>query len=204
MPDLADFTVTVQQLLRARSQLNTRFKRRGTVSTTRSFAIQGLYLIGVRAFEAYLEDRIFDFASGVAQWPSRSVAGQALALRLRLQENRPEMLREIVLRGRSYGSFLPYKNTIDLARFLFVDGVPFSAVPLADRDILLRCSRVKNFIAHNSASARADFNTEAGKIPAFRRTPRRIIDYLDLGMRASVTYFDHDLSTLVRVANFLN
>ncbi len=196
------FRMTIQQILRARSQLEKRHARRGTPNTTRSFAVQGLYLLGIRAFESYLEEQILNLATGESTWAARVIDGVSHVCVPRLRENRRDLLIEIVFRNRAYATYLPYRNTQDLAKFLFEGGAPFTSLAIAEKQILSRCSKVRNFIAHNSASARAEFVEEATKIAAFRRTPRRVIDYLDLGMRAGVTYFEHDITTLVRVANF--
>lgn len=204
MSELDAFRVTVQQVFRAKSQIDQRHPRRGTPSTTRAFAVQGLYLVTIRAFESYLENQIFGYASGSSTWETRIIDGRSISCIPRLKEDRLDVLWEIVSRGRSYNSLLPYKNTTDLSKFLFESGEPFVSVPQADKDIMSRCSKVRNYIAHNSAYAKKEFMDEAMKIRSFRKTPRRVINYLDIGFRAGVTYFEHDLSTLARVAAYLD
>lgn len=204
MSELDTFRSTVQQVFRAKAQIDRRHPKRGTPSTTRAFAVQGLYLVTIRAFEAYIENQIFGYASGTSTWSPRVIDGETVTCTPRLKEDRPDILFEIVSRGKSYNSFLPYKNTSDLAKFLFIDGKPFVSVKSTDKEILARCSKVRNFIAHNSGHAKKEFLEEATKIAGFKKTPRRVIDYMDLGFRAGVTYFEHDLSTLARVATFLD
>ncbi len=191
------------QIITARGQLDRRLNRRGTTNTTRAFALQGLYLLGVRAFESFIEEQLFSLATGSTTWAPRVVNGQDAACTMRLLENRREILTEIIYKNRQYATFLPYVNTITVAKFLFERGEPFVLLSKDDREVLARCSKVRNYIAHNSVSARKEFLEEANKIRSFRRTSRRVTDYLDSSIRNEVTYFDHDVSTLVRVATFL-
>ena len=204
MSALSKFEGVAHSLLSARTELNARLTGSRRADQAREFSLQGLYLTGIRSFEGFLEDQIVEIASGNHTWATRQVGGERIACAIRLTERRRMMVRDIILARKDYVDFLPYERTQDIAKVLFVGGRPFVNITAADRATLTRCLRVRNYIAHRSKSAYTKFYREYVSFRPLRiRTPRPI-HYLDDNIRAGVSFFEHDVISLITIARFLS
>lgn len=191
-------------LLGARVQLGASLIGSRANERAREFAMQGLYLTAVRSFEGFLEDQLLALASGKVTWKSRVLGPDQVRCQLRLQERRKSMIKEIMLARKDYVDFLPYEQTIKIANVFFVGGRPFSKLPEADRRTLVRCLAVRNFIAHRSDAAARKFLKRYEDIKPVRLSSPRPIHYLDDSIRAGVTLFEHDISSLVQIGRKLS
>lgn len=194
----------VRAVLDARRRLLASLPGNGSDRVAREYAIQGLYLVGVRSFETFLEDQIFQLATEKSVWKSRLVSGTRLSCKLRMKENRPTFVREIIFQGKDYADYLPYERTIKIANQLFVGGRPFSLLDASQKSSLNRCLRVRHYIAHDSDYAARVFANSVRAVKPFRMKQPTPIHYLQENIRSGVSFFEHDLATLYSVAGFLS
>lgn len=201
-----EFRSTVSNLLAGRDVLNAELLGKSRdAQRARAYSLQGLYLVGVRSFETFLEDQVLSLASGKVTWASRNGHhGNRLRWEKRLREERLEMVKSIILRGDDYVDFLPYERTIKLSELLFKGGRPFSELPADDRVSLVRCQRVRNYIAHESKFAYGRFMRSYQQVKPIRIQTPKPIHYLDDQIRAGVTMFEHDLTQLLTISRFLS
>lgn len=204
MTPKSHFQSTITNLLNARKALNNSLRSGRSDRWARDYSVQGLYLIGVRSFEAFLEDQIHALATKKEKWQSRHVGGSRVVCYNRLMEQRPELVRLLILAGKEYTDYLPYERTEKIAELLFRGGKPFTLLTGNDKTTLRRCQRVRNYIAHPSKSARAKFMTDYKLIKPIRIAKPTPSHYLEDQIRVGVTFFEHDLSQLAAISNFLS
>lgn len=109
--------------------------------------------------------------------------------------------QNLVLQGRDYVDYLPFKRMQALAAFYLNDGAPFNVVSTSDVGLLADCGRVRNAIAHKTSHAMHVFRTKVnavGSLPAHRRNPGTFLRH---AYRAAPTQTYHELyvATLRRV-----
>lgn len=199
----AQFQSTILSLINARTVVITTLKNGRDEKRAREYAVQGLYLVAVRSFEAFLEDQIHGLATKKVKWKSRQMSGVRVRCTNRLKEQRPEFVKQLMLGGKSYADYLPYEHTEKISKLLFTGGRPFTLLCETDKTTLRRCQRVRNYIAHRSDFARSKFLIEYESIKSTRVSNPMPIHYLDDQIRAGVTLFEHDLSQLAAISNFL-
>jgi hypothetical protein len=202
-----EFRSTIANLLAGRDVLNAELLRKSRAARqARAYSVQGLYLVAVRSFETFLEDQVLALASGKVRWASRKdQKGVRLRWERRLKEERLDMLKNIIRGRRDYADFLPYERTMELSELLFKGGRPFTELPKSDRDFIVRCHRVRNYIAHESDYAYGRFMKSYKEIkPSLRIQFPKPIHYLDDQIRSHVTFFEHDLAQLVSISRFLS
>lgn len=204
MTPAQQFQKTIQSLLASRSVLNASLGTSRAAKQAREFAVQGLYLTAVRSFEGFLEDQIFALACNKVEWKSRTLNSGRIRWSNRLREDRLEMVKELVHRGKNYVDYLPYERTLEISNLLFTGGRPFSSLDQADRKTLARCLSVRNYIAHRSEFARKKFIKLYQEIKPTRVQHPRPIHYLDDQIRVNVTLFEHDLAQLHQISSFLS
>lgn len=204
MRPIDKFQSTILSLITARTLLSSHLGRGRAEAQARAYSVQGLYLMGIRAFEGFLEDQIHGLATNKIRWSSREVNGVRHRCSNRLQEYRSTFVKELMLRGKDYTDYLPYERTKDIAEMLFAGGRPFTILSQPDQLTLRRCMKVRNYIAHRSDVAKKKFVNEYRSVKPIRVSNPLPIHYLDDQIRANVSLFEHDLSQLAAISNFLS
>jgi hypothetical protein len=205
MAPVDELQSTILNLLAGRDVLNAQLAGNRGSRQARAYALQGLYLVAVRSFETFLEDQMLHLASNKIQWRSRRLTnGVRVKWSNRLRETRPEIVKTIILRDRDYVDYLPYERSVELAQILFKGGRPFISLEQQHKDLLVRCQRVRNYIAHESDFAYDKFFRSYSAIKPIRLRRPKPIHYLDDQIRAGVTLFEHDLTQLITIARFLS
>jgi len=115
---------------------------------------EGLFLSAVTSFESFLEDLFLHCLT----------AGGSSGAQRRVTVSTPAAARDLVLSGRRYVDWLPYKLTRDRADLFFVAARPFSRMDGPGRrqllDVLDRAVVLRNAVAHKSHHAIARFEKE--------------------------------------------
>jgi hypothetical protein len=201
-----EFRSTIANLLAGRDVLNAELLGKSRAARqARAYSLQGLYLVAVRSFEAFLEDQVIALACEKTEWTSRRLSnGTRVQWSRRLKERRPQLVKSIILRGREYVDFMPYEATIEISKLLFHGGRPFANLEQPYRISLTRCIRVRNYIAHESDHSYKMFLRSYSQIKTSRVSRPKAIHYLDDQIRAGVTFFEHDISELVTISRFLS
>jgi len=114
-----------------------------------SLFYEGAFLRTITSFEALIEELFIGILSG-ALASSRQVTTKA-TFRSRA------IAREIMLGGRPYVDWLPYRHTENRAEAFFKNGHPFTALSKQDKGELDRILLIRHAIAHQSRSAKANF-----------------------------------------------
>jgi hypothetical protein len=99
---------------------------------------------------------------------------------------------------------LRYNRTEAISKLLFHGGRPFTLLSDQDKQLLVRCQRVRNYIAHESDFAYEKFIQSYSAIKPLRVIRPKPLHYLDDEIRAGVTLFEHDLVQLLSIARFLS
>jgi hypothetical protein len=206
MSPAEEFRSTITNLLAGRNVLNAELLGKSRAARqARAYSLQGLYLVAVRSFEAFLEDQVTALACDKVAWSSRTLRdGTRVKWSQRLSERRPKIVKSIIMRGKDYVDFLPYDRTIEISKLLFHGGRPFSHLDQTHRDSLTRCIRVRNYIAHESDHSYKMFLRSYSQIKTSRVARPKAIHYLDDQIRAGVTFFEHDIAALVTISRFLS
>jgi hypothetical protein len=195
---------TVANLLAGRDILNQALRGSVNMRRAREYSLQGLYLVAVRSFEGFLEDQILNLACDKVRWKSRVRNGVRLRWSNRLQERRKEIIKRVILREKDYVDYLPYERTMAISDILFHGGRPFNLLSPSDRTSLVRCQRVRNYIAHRSQFAFEKFIKSYTEIKPVRVLRPNPLHYLDDEIRAGVSLFEHDLIQLLTISRFLS
>ena len=198
------FEKTIVNLLAGRTTLNITLAGQRERLRAREYSLQGLYLLAVRSFETFLEDQIIGLACREVKWASRIHNGTRVRWTNRLHEHRKQIVKTVIMRERTYVDYLPYERTVDVANVLFHGGRPFTLLPQASRISLIRCQRVRNYIAHESEFSYEKFIASYELIKPLRVANPKALHYLDDQIRAGVTFFEHDLAELVSISQFLS
>lgn len=205
MSPVDEFQSTVSNLLAGRDELNRNLSGSRAAKQARAYSLQGLYLVGVRSFESFLEEQILALASGKIQWVSRRLAnGTRIRWSQRLSKTRAKIVKSIILRDRDYIDYLPYERNMEISEMLFHGGRPFTHLEQPYRVSLVPCQRVRNYIAHESEFAYEKFIKSYSAIKSIRITRPKPVHYLDDEIRAGVTMYERDLTQLLLIARFLS
>ena len=170
----------------------------------RDYVIQGLYLVGVRSFENFIEGQIVGLATGKLSWKPRVIGPARCNCTTRFNEKRLSFANELIFAGKEYADYLPYQRTTSIAKRIFVSGRPFSLLGDNEKSTINRCIKVRHYIAHNSDHAARDFVKTVTAIKKFRVKKPSVTHYLNENIRSGVSFFEHDLATLVSAAKFLS
>jgi hypothetical protein len=204
MTPKARFQSTVASLIDARAAVVVALHGGRSERHAREYAIQRFYLVAVRSFEAFLEDQLHGPATKRVKWASRNLNGVRVRCSNRLLEHRAEIVKEIILGGKEYADYLPYERTEKMSELLLIGGRPFNLLSGSDRETLRRCQRVRNYIAHRSDFALSKFVSAYKNVKPLRVSKPTPIHYLDDQIRAGISMFEHDLSQMAAISNFLS
>ena len=156
---------------------------------------EALFIRAVTSFETFLQDQFVAIMRGKAKYkPARRVLTRMTAVS-------SAALRDILLQGRAYATWLPFDNTQKRALVYLRDGKPFSDVPEVDRLTMRKITVIRNAIAHQSTYAIAEFEKVIAGIP-LRPQERKPAGFLRSTMRAAPPQnrFEFYVSELGRIA----
>ena len=115
--------------------------------------------------------------------------------------------REIVMGvGKKYVDWLPYDKTDQLSKLYFRGGRPFSDITRPNKETLLKCSVIRNVIAHRSRHSIKQFEKQViGTTPLLpkERNPAGYLEGL-LRIAPAQTRFSNLLSQLSIIARDLS
>jgi hypothetical protein len=111
---------------------------------------EALFLRAVTGFEVFLEELFFSILEQKTTYSSSRVA-------LRMTASSRGALRDILLQGDKYLTWIPFDNTEKRANLYLRDGRPFSDLSGGDKSIIKTITTIRNAIAHHSSHAKAEF-----------------------------------------------
>jgi hypothetical protein len=124
----------------------------------------GLYLEAFTSFEGLLEDLFFGIVLG-------DLISSLADVVLRVSVTPPLVTKDILLIGKQYHEWLPYKEqTLERAKVFLQDGFPFNRLDDGNKSSLKRFHRIRNAIAHKSDFSKKKFESEV--IGSLALTPR--------------------------------
>ena len=169
-----------------------------------SLVLQGAYLFGVRAFEAFLEGQIVSLCAPNATWGPKQVGGTQKRFIQKVIENNPRRVKALLAMGRSYGDYLPLDRTIDKAQVLFAAGRPFTLLDPSHKEVVKRAHVVRNLIAHDSTYSRRIFVKVVCSRYRLRADQQTAESYLLYEAQKGLPLIKQDLGSLLDVASFLS
>jgi hypothetical protein len=113
-----------------------------------------------------------------------------------------DALKEILLQGNRYMTWLPFDNTEKRANIYLRDGKPFSELSSGDRSMLKTITTIRHAIAHKSTHAMNEFERTVIGSQALLRRERRPAGFLRSQARAnpSANRFEIYVGELGRIA----
>ena len=134
---------------------------------------EGLFLNTHVIFESFIEDLFF----GLLVNGSKTLTPSKIIPRIEIGSH--IIARELVNGPqKNYISWLPYENTIKLAKIFFRSGSPFTDLGSAEKDDLRKCHIIRNAIAHNSGYSRKKFESNVIGTAPVSRAERNPTSYL--------------------------
>ena len=114
---------------------------------------EALYLRTITFFEGFVEDLFLGLLAKRIHPSLRNVV-------VRIDVRSDIVAHDIVFAGKSYIDWFPYDRTEKLARIYFRGGRPFTFLETRDRTDIINMMRIRNVIAHQSASSLQVFQKE--------------------------------------------
>jgi len=112
---------------------------------------EALYLRSIIFFEGFVEDLFFGLLTKRLRPSYKDVVA-------RVNIKSDTVAQDIVLNGKLYIDWLPYKNTEDLARLYFRGGRPFTFLDSRDKGDITNMITIRNVVAHQSSSSLEKFH----------------------------------------------
>lgn len=131
---------------------------------------EGLYMSLVTGLEQHLEELFVGMLWGRLD-PPRGVHP-----RVRIPS--PKVAREVVLGGKDYVDWLPYRHTEGRAQAFYRGGKPFTPLSKAEKQILRRVTAIRNVLAHRSAHSYRQYEEKILKaltLPPSLMQPARLL-----------------------------
>ena len=130
-----------------------------------------VYAGGMLSFGSLLEQAIERLFFGLL---TRRLYVNARPSYPRVTVGSPAVARDVVLAGRNYVDWLPYKVTRERAGIFFRDGGPFGALAVAHEQAFEEARIIRNAIAHDSDHALVVFQSKIVgnlRLPPAQRLP---------------------------------
>jgi hypothetical protein len=171
MPRLAiaisdDFTTRLRRFERSRAKLERLLISGHVTRHDVSLFYEGTFLRTVTSLESLMEELFVGLLTGGIT-PGRNVHP-------RVTFRSAAIARDVMLGGKPYVDWLPYRHTENRASAFFRGGQPFCNLDKADVKSLDRILAIRHAVAHQSRAARRKFEDEvlgsAPLLPA-ERTP---------------------------------
>lgn len=161
---------------------------------------EGLFLKAYAAFESFIEDLFLGLLVESADIYSNK---QSIIPRVKI---RSYIIARELIKGserKKYVNWIPYDNTLDLAKQFFRGGRPFTELNTAQKQHILKCAIIRNAITHNSKYSATRFGSYVlGSTPARERTPAGYLRGL-YRISPPQTRYENCASELLRIAKFL-
>jgi hypothetical protein len=148
-----DFIAHLNHLKRIRAKMERLMQSGDLVRANVEQVYSGLYLDAITSFESLIENLFVGLIVGRLKSDLAEVQP-----RICISSNR--VAREIVLGGRSYVDWLPYRHTEKRAEAFFCNGLPFTRLENPDKRQLEHQSMIRNALAHKSHHAKRMFEQE--------------------------------------------
>ena len=160
-----------------------------------------LFINTMTAFETFLEDLFLGLlVDGQGLSSEKSTFSRRVTIRSH------KVAREIVIGpNRKYVDWLPYDQTEGRAKLFFRGGRPFTVVSTTERNLLKRCSAIRNRIAHNSRHSNETFQKVViGNLSILPRdrTPSRYLRSL-FRLNPAQTRYENLAAEILRLARRL-
>ncbi len=127
----------------------------------------GLYLDAIVSFERFIEQYFISLlVAGRLIAPPNTIPRVTFASSI--------VARDVILGGKSYVDWLPYKFTENRAEAFFRSGLPFTSLTKAEKNTIEDFMTIRNAIAHKSGHSIKKFETDIiGNLtlPRKERTP---------------------------------
>lgn len=153
-----------------RSKLETLCSKGLLPGRSATLMYEGMFLSAHVAFEAFIEDLFIQLLTD-----GQGVVSSRRDIIPRIQVRSISVAREILIsKNKPYIDWLPYDRTLELAHKYFRGGRPFSDLDDKDKQHLLKCTAIRNVVAHSSKDSRGKFEKRVlGNTPLLpsERTP---------------------------------
>jgi len=160
------FTTRLRKFERSRAKLERLLLNGHVTRHDVSLFYEGTFLRTVTSFESLLEELFVGLLTGSIT-PGRNVHS-------RVSFRSAAIARDVMLGGKAYVDWLPYRHTENRAIAFFRGGKPFSNLDKGDVRSLERMLTIRHAVAHQSRAARKKFEDEViGSTPLLpaERTP---------------------------------
>jgi hypothetical protein len=111
---------------------------------------EALFLRTMTYFEGFIEELFFGMLT-------KRIIPSVANINMRVDFRSDLVSRNVVLAGRDYINWFPYKRTEEMADRFFTGGRPFSLLSAAEKDDIRRMLIIRNTIAHQSSFAKKKF-----------------------------------------------
>jgi hypothetical protein len=160
---------------------------------------EALFVTAYSSFEAFLEAQFFAILA------ERAVYAKKRKVVLRMKPTSPAALREILLQGKDYLTWIPFNQTEDRAKLYLKDGRPFSELDGGNKSKIKAVHLIRNAIAHKSDHSKRLFDEKVIGGMALLPVERKPAGFLRSQVRASpvVIRFEVYMQDLAAIARLL-
>ncbi len=131
------------RLDKTRGKLEVLFDEGRILKTEVEQLYSGLYLDAFVSLERYIEELFVGYLCKQITPPTRDV-------KPKLSFQNSVLAREVILSGKRYLDWLPYKFTKERAEIFFCGGHPFCTLTKTQENLLEELHRIRNALAHRS------------------------------------------------------
>lgn len=158
-----DFNSYIKSLERTRKKIESLFNQ-GDLSRREIEQIYGsLFLNAVIMFESLIEDMFLGLLTDKFKRKTFKIVPRA-----RFKSN--IIARDVVLSGKRYINWLPYEETEKRAKIFFRNGIPFTILKAAEKEILKKVHYMRNSLAHKSRYSLLQFERQViSSLPLIKR-----------------------------------
>jgi len=158
-----DFNSYIKSLERTRKKIESLFNQ-GDLSRREIEQIYGsLFLNAVIMFESLIEDMFLGLLTDKFKRKTSKIVPRAI-----FKSN--IIVRDVVLSGKRYINWLPYEETEKRAKIFFRNGIPFTILKAAEKEILKKVHCMRNSLAHKSRYSLLQFERQViSSLPLIKR-----------------------------------
>jgi hypothetical protein len=156
-------------LEQTRAKVESLFRERRLSRREAERMYESLFLNAFTAFEGFIEDLFLGLLVN-----NKGLVSSRSNIRPLISVNSHAVARKLVLGGRQYVDWLPFRYTLERAELFFSRGLPFGEADPADRAHVTECVAIRNVIAHRSRHSIAHFERTvlgSAALPPRERTP---------------------------------
>lgn len=159
---------------------------------------EALFITACSSFEAFLEAQFF------AVLEERATFAKKRKVVLRMKPTTSAALRDILLQGKDYLTWLPFSHTEERAKLYLKDGRPFSELDGGSKSKIKTVHLIRNAMAHRSDHSKKLFDEKVIGDMALLPIERKPAGFLRSQVRAApvVIRFEvymQDLSAIARL-----